>query len=149
MQSLTRTQVQTLNAFTRPADILERFWACRKDGSRGQVVKVTRTHVYFENTHDCTLWSEPISAFEAFKVLKLTTVIDCAAFVSLKTHRLICDKTGRALRLGSRVYDDQGVQSAIIDIDLEGRLHIEETKSGLSYDLVEARHVGAKWIERT
>lgn len=74
MKPLTPTQVKSLNALTfNPKESLQALWADRRDGSRGKVVKVTAKRVYFENGHDCSVWSEPISDFKAFRVLALTT----------------------------------------------------------------------------
>ncbi len=73
MKPLTPTQVKSLNALANPKDRLEVLWADRHDRSRGKVVKVTAKRVYFENTHDCSLWSEPIADFKAFRVLKWVT----------------------------------------------------------------------------
>ncbi len=73
MKPLNRRQVKSLNALTfNPKETLQALWATRHEGSRGQVVKVTRNRVYFENRHDCTLWHEPIARFKAFHVLALT-----------------------------------------------------------------------------
>lgn len=144
MQPLTPAQVVRLNALANPEDSLETLWAVRHDGSRGQVVKVTANRVYFENTHDESLWSEPMSEFAAFKALRLTTELE--ETFSLKTHRLM--KGRRELKVGSRTMDYHPYLVTIIDIDQYGHLHIEEVKGGNSYDMVDPRQIGAKWVKR-
>ncbi len=66
-----------------------------------------------------------------------------------KTMKLVRAKTGREVKEGSVVTDDDGIRSTIIDIDDKGRLHIEENKSGNTYDMCEPQDFGLKWIDRS
>lgn len=72
MKSLTPRQVKSLNALTfNPKESLQVLWATRHDGSRGQVVKVTKGRVYFGGDYFPYQWSQPIAQFRAFHVLTL------------------------------------------------------------------------------